>query len=255
MQDFRGLSRQVWHQRYLAQAEWTAHIRQYLFKKINPPCNERILEIGSGTSAVLQALHKEGFVSLSGIDLDQPSLSYAKTSGETFRLAQADGMCLPFVDGSFGITFCHFLLMWVRNPLQILEEMVRVTRNKGWVISLAEPDHHARIDYPPPLDELGYHQTQALGSQGVDVTMGRKLRSLFQQAGLVDVEVGMLGALWDDNVSHSPGETEWIMIQTDLADDLSAEKLLEYRNLDHHAYQNKTRILFIPTFYALGRPT
>jgi len=63
-----------------------------------------------------------------------------------------------------------------------------------------------------------------------------------------------LGALWDDNVSHSPGETEWMMIQADLADHLSAEKLLEYRNLDHHAYQNKTRILFIPTFYALGRP-
>lgn len=255
MQDFRGLNRQVWHQRYLAQAEWTAHIRQHLFEKMNPPCDERILEIGSGTSAVIQALQKEGFVNLTGIDLDHPSLSYAKKSGETFQLAQADGMCLPFSNGSFGMTYCHFLLMWVRNPLQILAEMCRVTKNQGWVFSLAEPDHQARVDYPPPLDKLGHHQTQALENQGVDITIGRKLRKLFYQAGLVDVEVGILGALWDDNVSHSPGETEWMMIQADLADQLSAEQLLEYQKLDQQAYQTRKRILFIPTFYALGRHT
>ena len=254
MQDFRNLSRDAWHERYLAQAGWTSHIRQHVFKKIDPLHNERILEIGSGTSAVLNALRKEGYFNLWGVDIDFPSVMFSKSSQDPFHLFQANGMYLPFSNGCFGITFCHYLLMWVRTPLQILAEMCRVTHPKGWVLALAEPDHKARIDFPPPLDKLGFQQTQALERQGVDVSMGRKLRSLFYQAGLIDVEVGILGGLWDKKDPPPQEETEWMMIRSDLQDQLSAEVLSEYQYQDQQAFETGMRVLFIPTFYALGRP-
>lgn len=253
MQDFRSLSRDAWHQRYLAQSGWTSHIRQYIFEKINPLRDERILEIGSGTSAVLNALLSEGHFNLWGIDIDFPSLFFSKSSHDPFHLSQADGMHLPFPNDTFGVSFCHYLLMWVKSPLQILSEMCRLTHANGWVVSIAEPDHKARIDYPPPLDKLGFQQTQALEIQGVDVSIGRKLRTLFTQAGLVDVEAGILGALWDEKVNPSRDKTEWMMIKADLIDQLSVKELSEYQSMDQQAFQTGERILFIPTFYALGR--
>jgi hypothetical protein len=131
--------------------------------------------------------------------------------------------------------------------------MRRVTHSTGWVVALAEPDHQARIDYPLPLDELGQSQTQALERQGVDVYMGRKLRSLFFQAGLVDVEVGILGAQWNEQFDQAAGQTEWAMLRADLKDQLSAEEFLKYQNIDQQALHTGERILYIPTFYAIGR--
>jgi ubiquinone/menaquinone biosynthesis C-methylase UbiE len=251
MQDFRGLSRLVWHQRYTAQADWTQHIRQYILKKTGLVASERILEIGAGTGAVLSALSKEGAFHFSGVDLDHPSLTIALSINPNFDLAQADGHRLPFATDSFGLSFCHYLLMWVKSPQQILHEMTRVTRPGGWVIAMAEPDHQARIDYPPPLDLLGARQTQTLQDQGVDVYMGRKLRSLFHQFELVEVEVGILSAQWDGLPVWDP--TEWMMLQADLTGQLSPEELVDYQHIDRQEHQTGQRILFIPTFYALGK--
>ena len=251
MQDFRDLSRQVWHQRYTAQAHWTHHIRQYIFKKTTPIAGERILEVGAGTGAVLNTLSHEGDFHLLGVDLDHPSLTYALSLYPTFDLTQADGHHMPFAPDSFGLSFCHYLLMWVKSPQKILREMTRVTRPGGWVIALAEPDHQARIDYPPPLDVLGTRQTQALQDQGVDVHIGRKLRSLFYQTGLVEIEVGILSAQWDELPAGEA--TEWLMIQADLEGQLTPAELTAFQQTDQIAHQTGQRILFIPTFYALGK--
>ena len=251
MQDFRGLNREVWHQRYIAQAEWTQYIRQYILKKTNPAVGERILEVGSGTGAVLNALSQEGDFHFSGVDLDLPSLNYALSLYPTFDLTQADGHHIPFAQDSFGLSFCHYLLIWVKSPQQILREMIRVTRPGGWIIALAEPDHQGRIDYPPPLDVLGALQTQALQDQGIDVHMGRKLRLLFHQTGLVEVEVGILSAQWDNLPAGEA--TEWLMIQADLESQLTPAELSAFQQTDQQANHTGQRILFIPTFYALGK--
>ena len=185
MQDFRDLDRQQWHQRYVAQAGWTAHIRKYIFNKIKPAEDVHILEVGSGTGAVIGALLNQGYANITGLDLDFPSLDYTKAIQPTFHLVLGDGHRLPFPKAWFGITFCHYLLMWTAHPSTILSEMCRVTQPGGWVLALAESDHRARIDYPDQLAVLGHHQTQSLEAQGADVSLGRKLRSLFIDTGLM----------------------------------------------------------------------
>ncbi len=241
-----------WHQRYLQQAQWTADIRAYLLKKAGSEVNHNLLEVGSGTGALLTCLAQEGDYQLTGIDIDPHSLRFSQGQHIPACLAQADGYHLPFADHTFRVTLCHYLLLWIAQPCQILQEMRRVTHPGGSVIALAEPDHPSRIDFPPPLDELGKLQTRALQNQGAHVDVGRRLGQLFHQIGLQNIEVGILGALWTKNVWEDSDEVEWMALQKDLSSQLTAEKLAEFKAIDLHARHNRERILFIPTFYAIG---
>lgn len=240
------------HSRYIDQASWTKSIRNYLFNRTAPQTQKLVLEVGSGTGAVMQALQEEGKFLLTGVDIDRSVLRFSQKFGRTCHLIQATGDDLPFPDDCFNISYCHYLLLWVSQPKRILSEMCRVTNPGGCVIALAEPDHQSRLDYPPLLDRLGEQQTQALQDQGIDIRMGRKLSAFFQQVGLKDVEIGILGALWKTKANRSTKVSEWMTIQSDLVGMLSTEKLSAYQDIDQSAWENGRRVLFIPTFYAIG---
>ena len=248
----QGLTLEQWHQRYRQQAAWTETIRQHLFAKARPQPGEPILEVGSGTSAVLEQIQQSNGQHLYGIDINRASLLFSKEKSPDFLLTEADGFELPFPNNCFAISFCHYLLLWIENPVHILKEMLRVTRPGGVVIALAEPDHAARIDYPPPLDELGHLQTESLKQQGVNIKMGRKLGEVFNQAGLSNIEIGILGAQWSVNHAGVSDDTEWMTLRSDLADKLPETDIARYEAIDQQAKQAGSRILFIPTFYALG---
>ena len=210
------------------------------------------MEVGSGTGAVLESLLEEGDFYLAGIDIDRSGLRFAQDLMKSFLLAQANGYKLPFPDDNFSISYCHYLLLWVINPDRILAEMQRVTRKGGCVIALAEPDYQSRIDFPPPLDQLGRHQSQSLQAQGADISIGRKLSALFNEAGLEDVEIGIIGARWKARATPEANKSEWMTIQSDLANQMPRETLKGYQDLDQSSWVKGNRVLFIPTFYAVG---
>ena len=241
-----------WHRRYLEQTNWTREIRRALFNKAGLNAGDRVLEVGSGTGAALTRTAEEFGFQITGVDIDLQSLTFSKDLNRVFDLVQGDGHHLPLADGSFSAAFCHYLLLWVTDPVRVLTEMMRVTRPAGAVIALAEPDYGGRIDYPPPLDDLGRLQSQALQAQGADIGTGRKLGELFQQAGFEGITVGILGAQWEDTRQGLPG-TEWKAIRADLKPVLSDRDLTEYEEIDHAAWAEGRRILYLPTFYAFGR--
>jgi ubiquinone/menaquinone biosynthesis C-methylase UbiE len=253
VQDFRNLDRQEWHRRYLEQVGWTEHLRQYILDKISLDPDDSILEVGSGTGAMLQSLLDEGYHNTVGIDLDFSSVIFSKNQQQNDFQIIGDGHHLPFVSGKFAVSLCHFLLMWTPHPEQVLNEMQRVTRSGGWVLALAEPDYQARIDFPPPLDLLGAFQTESLHAHGIDPCIGRKLRSLFSQTGLIEIETGILGAEWHHTEQMAIDPTEWTMLRADLEGYLSPNELTRFLQLDKQARKMGTRVLFIPTFYAFGQ--
>jgi SAM-dependent methyltransferase len=163
-----------------------------------------------------------------------------------------DGGRLPFSENSFDVTVCHFLLLWVFEPGAILSEMARVTKPKGWVMALAEPDYGGRIDYPETLIEIGVLQTQSLAAQGSDPMIGRKLRALFTHAGLKDIKVGVLGGEWTGSLSPEELNSEWRILIADLKHTLSVDAMDAIRSVDQEAWRNGSRILYVPTFYACG---
>lgn len=252
MGDIQELSLKDWHRRFLQQATWTQDIRQHLFAKAQAQTGDKLLEVGSGTGAILEKITADCDYQLTGIDIDRPSLAFSKQVYKQFLLAQADGHQLPFADNTYSISVCHYLLLWVQHPAQILAEMRRVTKKGGLVMALAEPDHISRIDYPPPLKQLGEYQTQALQNQGADTKMGRKLNSLFNSAGLQAVETGILGAQWTAGKNQKIDNIEWMMIRSDLAGKLTEEEFSFYFQADRQSRLDGNRVLFIPTFYTVG---
>jgi len=241
-----------WHHRYLQQSRWTETIRDYLFNKINLENADWILEVGSGTGAVLSQITADFPCQTMGVDIDHKSLQFSQENNPTFDLTQADAHKLPFCDHVFSIAYCHYLLMWVNHPLDVLFEMRRVTQPGGAVIALAESDYAARIDFPPPLDRLGQLQTQSIQTQGADIAMGRRLGRLFYESGLADIEVGILGARWFSESSEEIDQTEWTTLRSDLEDTLTKLEIENYTKADRQSRKNAERVLFIPTFYAAG---
>ena len=151
---YMTLTPQDWHQRFTQQAQWTRDLRAYLYQRVEIAQAQRVLEVGCGTGAILADLPAQIPLQV-GLDVDRQNLHLAMRSTPGTGFTQGDGHALPYPDGCFDVTYCHFLLLWVADPAQVLREMVRVTRPGGAVLALAEPDYGGRVDYPEELAILG----------------------------------------------------------------------------------------------------
>jgi ubiquinone/menaquinone biosynthesis C-methylase UbiE len=195
--------------------------------------------------------HTQGFVC--GLDIEIERLHFANASISGASLCAADGREIPFPDSSFDLCLCHFLLLWVKEPLLVVQEMRRVTRHKGAVLALAEPDYGGRIDYPDVLAPAGDRQRISLVEQGADPLAGRKLRSIFNKAGLKDIETGVLGAQWSRSPTKEEIDLEWEVLQHDLQDMVNRQEIEIMRSQEIASWDRGERVLFVPTFYAWGR--
>ena len=248
----RSDSLQDLHHRYLLQAKWTAENRHRLYDAAKLHRAARVLEVGSGTSAIIHEIADHATRTAYGIDIDPEAVLFAHSVDRKTRYVVGDGFRLPYQTGTFDTTLCHFLLMWVSDPMAILKEMMRVTKSGAAVLALAEPDYGGRIDFPEALEALGRQQAEALESQGADSRMGRKLRMLFAQAGLENIHIGVLGGEWYGRPDERTLTSEWKILTTDVEERFTQERLSEYHEIDQTAWMEGSRILFVPTFYAIG---
>jgi ubiquinone/menaquinone biosynthesis C-methylase UbiE len=243
-----------WHQRYIHQAQWTQSIREYIFSKVGIGHSTRLLDIGCGTGVIDSEINSRFSTSPYAIDLDYKVLQFAQVHAPNCHYYQADGRNLPFSDHSFEISLCHFVLLWIANPLKALEEMIRVTCPDGYILALAEPDYGGRIDFPVELSKIGQWQAESLKKQGANPYIGRELKYLFHQAGLADIVVGVLGGQWINEESDQEHSSEWDVIEADLLQiNHFTNQWRDLKNLDQQALENGQRILFVPTFYAYGK--
>jgi ubiquinone/menaquinone biosynthesis C-methylase UbiE len=235
-----------WHARYSQQAGWSGHLRSYLNQKYGLLESKSILDIGCGTG-VLEAEYAAQITgTVVGVDISFPNDRYAARTAPRACITAADGYSLPFKSNSFDLVFCHYLLLWLKQPVNVLAEMLRVAKPDGYVAALAEPDHAGRIDWPEASVELGKRQTDALVAQGVDPHAGRKLTGWFADSGLQVLESGLMGGQWTP--SEQTGESE-LEMQV-LADDLGNKG--ELIHADPQASSKGSRVLFVPVFYAIG---
>ena len=240
------------HDRYSTQAQWTEELRQNLLRRIDLPAQPLVLEVGSGTGCITSWASEKFKRRVWGVDIDYPTVQFAHQTDQLSGYAQADGGSLPFPDDAFDLVFSHFLLLWTPNPIQILREMKRCVRQKGWVIAFAEPDYGGRIDYPASLARIGDYQSEALRRRGAHPSRGRELRGLFSKVGLHDILVGLLGGEWGSD-SVSDQDSEWAVLQVDLDEIVSPLEFTELKKFDQEAWENQERVLFTPTFYGIGQ--
>lgn len=240
-----------WHNRYVQQAAWTRELRGYLFKRAGLAQARRVLEVGCGTGAVLADLVTPA--SVHGLDLAADSLLQALRHAPGAHLTRGDALALPYARAVFDIAFCHFLLLWVSDPLQALSEMKRVTRAGGYILALAEPDYTGRIDEPGALSDLGHWQTESLRRQGADPALGRRLADLFYRAGITILETGPLEDNQGKTLTPGEQEKEWAVLEADLMGLVPGQELKKLRRADAQAWSLGTRRLHVPTYFACGQ--
>ncbi len=246
-----------WHRRYLQQAKWTRDLRTYLFEQAGLNDASRVhrtaslvLEVGCGTGAILSELPDH--IPLHGLDIDRDALTQCHVHAPTASLAQGNALELSYPNQTFDIVYCHFLLLWVTNPLQALLEMKRVAKPGGSVLAFAEPDYTARRDEPRELIRLGKWQTESLQRQGADPSLGARLADLFFRAGIPIVETGTIQSAGREP-SAEDWETEWDVIESDLAGFVAGDDLQKMKELDRQARTRGERVLNVPTYFAWGR--
>jgi ubiquinone/menaquinone biosynthesis C-methylase UbiE len=236
-----------WHSRYLQQAAWTHNLRTYLFEQAGLISARRVLEVGCGTGAVLRDLITPA--ALHGLDIDLASLAECRIHAPAVSLTRGDGRFLPYPDKSFDIVYCHFLLLWVKDPLQVVGEMARVGQS---VLALAEPDYSQRVDEPAALKPLGEWQMEALSRQGANPSFGAMLAETFYQAGIRLIETGPIQG---EAVMRSTEdwEKEWAVIEADLDGFVKGEEVQKMKRLDEAARRLGKRAMNVPTFFAWGK--
>ena len=247
-----------WHNRYLRQAEWTRELRAYLFRKAGLSGVHRVFEVGCGTGAILceGSLPDRGLYTRAaryGIDLSAASLAECRNHAPGAFLTQGDALYLPYLDKTFDISYCNFLLLWVDDTLKALLEMKRVTKPQGHVLALAEPDYTSRVDRPHEISWLGKRQTESLIEQGVDVSIGSRLADLFYQAGISIFETGVIQNRGKDALTLDEWEYEWAVLQADLAGTVSREEIQQMKHLDEQAWRRGEHEIIIPTYFAWGQ--
>jgi SAM-dependent methyltransferase len=251
------LSVNEWHQRFLVQSQWTAEARHHLYSLAKISSSQRLLDVGCGSGVLSKELTQITGSRVSGIDIDHEILNIALQYSPNADFVEADANQIPFRANSFSCSFCHFVLLWLGNPLHVISEMKRVTQPGGTLLFLAEPDFGGRIDYPEQFSILGEWQVAALRSQGANPFLGRQLSSLLHASGLKEIQVGVIGAQWIDQPSEQSISSEWEVIRSDLEEIKNLSEAVEISEsmfkADLNAWARGERVLYVPTFYAIGK--
>ena len=214
---------------------------------------KKVLDVGCGTGVLLEELSDYSSCTSYGLDFDQNSILFTHRTTPRSILTLGNALKLPYKTQTFDVSLCHFLLLWVKNPVHVIEEMARVSKPGGFVLALAEPDYGGRIDFPNDLVQIGNWQTASLKEQGANPFIGRELRSIFSSAGLLNIEIGILGGQWNNQQSMEDIMLEWEVISSDLNKKeefkQSAEKL---KFIYFSSHNDSSCIIYVPTFYAIG---
>jgi ubiquinone/menaquinone biosynthesis C-methylase UbiE len=97
---------------------------------------------------------------------------------------------LPFSDGCFDAAFSHAVLNHLSEPLQALKEMYRVLKPGGVAgIRVQSPEEGIREPNHPTMERTLELVNRLYSHNGGDRTIGKRVRPLLREAGLVRVEV------------------------------------------------------------------
>jgi ubiquinone/menaquinone biosynthesis C-methylase UbiE len=229
------------------QMEWTVSTRKRLYRKMDLFHARNILEVGSGTGALLREIQTiNSKAKITGLDYNILALKYSNVESSNPFLICGKGELLPFPSNHFDITLCHYFLMWVKEPVIVLKEMKRVTRVGGWIACLAEPDYGGRLDYPN--SDL-WKEILLASLSAPDPFIGRKIRSLFIEVGL-QAEMGLQSTVLSSNVVMDLYNAEFEKLAHFLGKNNANLAQLKFLL---EKYNPAEFFSFMPVFFALAR--
>jgi hypothetical protein len=128
--------------------------------------------------------------------------------------------------------------------------MARVVHPKGHVLICAEPDYGGRLDWPDfPIREW---QIKGLRGRGANPLIGRRLRSLLDDAGLRS-EVSVIPSHWNAQTIYENYAHEWRWIAYDVGDAVDPAEFERVKHQAKIAIDAGTRMIYVPTFCAFAK--
>lgn len=179
-----------------ARAIWPQE-KGYL-KRLFTRSGMEVLDVGCGTGEISSRIVNEFSPrQVTGIDLAEPHIRrarerFAGVAGLSFQ--QGDATHMSFGDDSFDVALCRHMLQAVPDPMAVIREMIRVTKQGGWLYTLAED--YGMLFFHPTLydtDEFFHdYGGKASARAGSDLRQGRKMPSLLTALECADIEVNYL---------------------------------------------------------------
>ncbi|KAI0194634.1 ubiE/COQ5 methyltransferase [Astrocystis sublimbata] len=119
-------------------------------------------------------------------------------SNSNLTFQRHDANELPFSSGSFDIVYCHQVLHHVADPVAILREMARVTR-QGGLVAAREVDYSALVYYPelPGVKKWEEVHMACFAANGAQPKAGRYVKSWAKEAGLNYEDITFSWGLWN----------------------------------------------------------
>ncbi|MDQ6673162.1 MAG: methyltransferase domain-containing protein [Chloroflexota bacterium] len=159
---------------------------QLALELAHPRPEERLLDVATGTGAMLRELARRDLhpACMIGIDRSMRMLSGVVRLPQPYRVAVGDGRALPLPDDSFDVvSACYVLhLLAVQDRRRVLAEIRRVVRPGGRVVIVtvdaARRDVRRVLSALPSWTTL--HRVDAAGelsAAGLHVVEGRYARS------------------------------------------------------------------------------
>jgi ubiquinone/menaquinone biosynthesis C-methylase UbiE len=179
------------------QAEELAADSAALLDRVGLRPGQSAIDLGCGPRGVLDLLAERVWPAgrVVGLDADPAhaamAAEFAAGRGlSAVEIITADARSTGLPPGSFDLVHARTLLINLPEPAGVVAEMVRLARPGGWVASM-EPDTEHALCYPPhpAFDRICEIFPVALGRNGADPRLGRRVPELFRQAGLDNVEV------------------------------------------------------------------
>ncbi len=250
---------QDWKRRLRQQAETSKEYRHKLYEKVDLKDKMKILDVGCGTGAITFDIAQITDGEVIGIDIDSEKLNEAKkalSDVPNILLMEADATDLPFENETFDLVVFTLVIMHIKDQQKALNEMARVTKRGGIVLATLEPDYATLINYPDdPITELFVKYLIELGA---DIYAGRKLKILFNTAGLqtmigIDTETEFLLVNDDKKRLKEFEEYFWNNEKILKNNGWKEREINKYKEEKIKQIKDGLSFGFLPAFYAIGR--
>jgi len=157
---------------------------------------DRVCDFGCGTGLVMRDIATNYLdVTVTGVERSVSQWSKAVENNKgiaNVKLINEDIMRTNLPDNHFDVTYCRYVLEHNPNPVEVVQEMVRITKPNGKIV-IQENDLQNIVIYPeiPGYTEVKQQFCRLQEMLGGDPYIGRKLFSILKEAGLEQLQYHM----------------------------------------------------------------